>query len=115
MLTDDQKLVYWCSFNHFGVIEVDGRHYLVELFQECEVLDEDDYWWGTIVIDLTERRFKWLSYFVDTDEEVKNIILKPEDAEWWWEEYNTDEEASSIFNMTNLNYFRDKYNKKEQN
>lgn len=114
MLTEDQKLVYWCSFNHFGVIKVDGRYYLIEEFQEGEVLDDDDYWWGTIILDLTERRFQWISYFVDTDEEVKNIICKPEDGECRWEEYDTDEEVSSIFNMANLNYFRDKYTKKEQ-
>lgn len=115
MLTDDQKLVYWCSFDHFGVVEVNGRHYLVEFFQECEVLDEDDYWWGTIIFDLTERKFKWISYFVDTEEEVKEIIQKTETKNDWWEEYDTDEEARSIFNIEYLNYFRDKYNKKEQN
>ena len=112
-MTDDQRIVYWCSFEHFGVVEHNGRHYLVEWYQDGEIWSDDEYY-GTIIIDLNENRYITLPNYLDSIDEINRVIDKPTEPGWWWDKYSEHDSIAAIFNMTNLNYFKDKYNKKEQ-
>lgn len=114
-LTEDQRMVYVYSFEHVSILEHEGHNYLVEWYQDGEVLGDDELW-GTIIIDLNENRYiHWCDY-LETDTEVKRVIDSANTMEnrWYWTKYKDTDNLEFIFNETNLKYFKDKYTKKEQ-
>lgn len=76
--------------------------YVVEFYQDGEIWSEEEYW-GTIIMNLTDKTFLDCPYYIDDEKEIIEII----------EKHNLSDDWSSIddylisFNLENIKYYID--------